>query len=620
MAAQVPGNNTNNTFNDLKNTQANNGGAPTQTFQSIFSANTGGWASRNSDKLLADASRAVTEFLESQKNYLVVNFNNQHVELESKVFEVPKANDTAPPALVVYLFSKLLGITVASYLLIEPKGFRPEVNSNPNIPANAREMPRTVSSYWGLDGYRKNVMNAAKQRDPLGANNQNYFSSGYVVLPENLDVNDKGQIGGFLTNFIYGNYHLFNQLNPVRVPLTMSESDSGVTIKSNFGSPNIPLRASTGRPVASSAQVWMSQLVRDSIANDNSTTEEVFSRTDVIVGLDYLYRGGAEVIGQQAAPRLAAKTIITAIENFKGNYTLSSLLLSIASVAALSDNQSRFINTLTRVGYGNPIDLGTLGMLYPFDPVTQAHGHVDVSQTNTESLNVYMKRAILPCASVRMHIEHGGEFYWAQEVVGNAAAGHQDSIRAIINAADELTGGNFSKLWNTPQIQQTNPVIATMTSTPVIMGHYQGSGGVVRDIREVDNFMAALTMSYDHKRDTSDFYDWYRTYENNSISANERINQRLNLLMNKFPNFTHTGYASEVVFGEAFISTLITAMVATKMKWIDKIDPLTVSTGAEVFVTGNYYTTQINTSGMVNNGFNGGSANGGSYVPSFWKV
>lgn len=127
---------------------------------------------------------------------------------------------------------------------------------------------------------------------------------------------------------------------------------------------------------------------------------------------------------------------------------------------------------------------------------------------------------------------------------------------AIIDAADVLTDGVFSTMWDANQEAILSPMVDR-----VHLGTWSDSEGRARDLREI-NYLAMLNIGDGTEVGMQTLYDYAATFADlENVSVEKRLEQRLAIMRSAgFSDIEVTGYATRVTFNINFLAVLASAM------------------------------------------------------------
>ena len=256
-------------------------------------------------------------------------------------------------------------------------------------------------------------------------------------------------------------------------------------------------------------------------------------------------------------PRL----VITDLRSDMGIDNLAMQLMALSTAVILVDNR-RWANVYrgqySDKGAVNPRDITALGYEAK---VPDADGNLSLGRINQgagglspQALNDFLSIVCRPDLLISMHIPEEGPQNWLHNIFLQAALGKTKAIRAIIDAADTLTGNNFSKYWN----DETKPM-ARVSNDRIALGWYytDSTRTKVADIRDFD-YLAMLNIFGDTDLDTVVAYD--RTHTDGDDLA-IRMSRRETIQTAAIPNaFKYTGYATPIDFNFELINCLARAI------------------------------------------------------------
>lgn len=230
--------------------------------------------------------------------------------------------------------------------------------------------------------------------------------------------------------------------------------------------------------------------------------------------------------------------------------SVESFLLSLASLPCLNINDA-WVNTVfspaALKGDKDPNDLTLLGL----DPYIQQDGKpsepVIVSSLD-QSFNLidFKNRYCFPYLGFAVdHIE-GSELGHITGLFANATVNNV-AQKVLIDAADNITGGNFSRIWNEKNIN--SPI--TVTKTDISTGIYIDNGKSY-DTREI-SFLPLLRNGL-----TEEAQLWQAaTGQSPAFSQLERLN-----IINRYTssNYSLTAYGKRCFIAHDFLTTILEGM------------------------------------------------------------
>lgn len=250
--------------------------------------------------------------------------------------------------------------------------------------------------------------------------------------------------------------------------------------------------------------------------------------------------------------RYIARLVMTGMESVAAP-TLSCQLLTLAMAAALQENNmwvQAFRPTPYAQGMTDMHDIGAVGIEANFEGNPNGIGsRVNTKDDSFRSTDL----GRLVAATIRqglifsLDVEECGPSTWINGIFAAAATGHAGANRAIIEAADTLTNGAFSRHY------PTNQRVAINEDNRIHLGYYY-DGDVKRDIRDID-YLAVLNLIAE--KDPEVIRDWSDTFQQIQYPLEQRLAARKRIISGLVPTATFTGFAQRVTFEAAFIDALI---------------------------------------------------------------
>lgn len=211
-----------------------------------------------------------------------------------------------------------------------------------------------------------------------------------------------------------------------------------------------------------------------------------------------------------------------------------------------------------------PRDLGALNWDYGLKtPRPDGSGVLEVrplptNDPNAFTMDVFYQIAqsmIQPAIALGIDVPVVGADTWFLRVFAEASDVPQ-AAQAIIKAADALTDGRFSQIFNTKR----DRLIVLPTTERVLNGYYTDSSGHFRDLREVD--MLFLLNKKGHE-DPTIGKQWAATFGG---STDAQLATRAKLIEDNVHGVVFTGISTHKTFHMDFISALDEAIGNTGFK------------------------------------------------------
>lgn len=389
------------------------------------------------------------------------------------------------------------------------------------------------------------------------------------------------------------------------------EKDAPVfTIGAIAGNPNIRIRSRVdldaprttpnGLPVRADITTSLSiASAQTTKANIPVNREETLFEASAYVDLIYItqhqqqpmYPGYAPMPQPSYIPRIVINNLSVEMHNS----ALQFMLLGIASMASLARNNA--YGVVWRNNFGqtqNPMrNFGAVGLQVPGLTEDGQPAILDVSGSTAELYNL-MNVTLAPTPVFSIELDQGGQSTWVSRTFAEAATNSPKANQNLINAADKLTNGNFSKiLAQTPM--GLNAKLIEFNDDVIHTGYYNRNGEY-HDLRELDLLAVLNTVG---ARDKEFVESYLMTLMPGAGSVTERLDARLRLLRSVFKDVKVKGYTRRYNFTAAFIEALTGAVAACGL----------VINNDNILSTGNQLTYTQNIQNWQNNMVNPSSVN-----------
>lgn len=250
-------------------------------------------------------------------------------------------------------------------------------------------------------------------------------------------------------------------------------------------------------------------------------------------------------------------------------WSFENSLLMVGSTAILAQDFRWIEGLRQRRGsqYKSLEDLSVLTLAHP-DPSRRGVSTDITSATSDAELSDYLNFTTRPDVYYGMVLSTGSEKGWSNSIFERIALAEDShtqgqTIAMLYESADNLTGGEFTRLMSAEGISLREPPVFT-TDNRVFTGYFSDSAGNLRDIREW-NVPAIFNLTKDNP---SEAYDIAMQYQDTlmadsgtelSTDLAERYRILESLLGN---NAFHLNGTAEIIQIESwFIRILSTAMI-----------------------------------------------------------
>lgn len=319
-----------------------------------------------------------------------------------------------------------------------------------------------------------------------------------------------------------------------------------------------------GNPIRNSFEITLSNVDRQtqdqrSLNTGNRSTE--ISRVSGFMDVVWAPKNDSQqMFGQvQRQPDYALRTIITRLE--ANEYpSLSLQLLALASALSLNTGSNwipAFVPNRAITGF-DITDIGALN----YEVEVAGKGRIDTKAAKFDSaaLGSYLGQLVRPNMFFSLDVGLGDASTWMNEAFLQAAQGNSEADKAILAAADALTGGAFSTQF--ANLGGTTAVVTSNSPEYILMGRYQRADKSYGDLREID-YIAAANFA-EAKKDMNVLTAYSDTYYDESKPMEIRLSARKNII-DDFTNHSavYTGYAVRCTFSDKFMTALAQAIAQT---------------------------------------------------------
>ena len=256
---------------------------------------------------------------------------------------------------------------------------------------------------------------------------------------------------------------------------------------------------------------------------------------------------------QNASQLYAPNFVITGLES-QQVLTLPAQLLALATVMTLNENSAWARGFAPKLGADmNVHDIGAIGIEANIEKSPSGYGSRIDTHTDSfrpETLMQLLGAYVRPNLMISLDVSEAGPSTWYNSVFPAVAAGNAKAVRYLIEAADYLTAGEFSKVYQGGKI--------ALDAGRIHMGYFEDRNGR-HDIREIDYLAVANMVG---EKDATVIRQYSDTWLNLNVDPKVRIAERRRLIQNLCPGqVTYTGYGRRVIFGADFLFALLQACV-----------------------------------------------------------
>lgn len=294
---------------------------------------------------------------------------------------------------------------------------------------------------------------------------------------------------------------------------------------------------------------------------ENETSSMPLVTTDLYIDLAYVPQQqvqygyfGAPVQVAQSTLSYIPRAVITNIENKE---MFSSLELSlfglVSSMAILSNNG--WVNAFVPRERKSTIDMrdiGAIGYEIPALAADGKPGHIVLDGDKMKASQLIADTIAVNQIMFSMDIPEVGDNTWILNALIGAANNSPEAIQQIIQACNNLTNGEFAKIYDGSGIVDND-------HTRIHLGYYWDNNQK-KDIRSVDHLALLNILARSGRQDLVQEYD--ATFFPDGATTDLRLDNRFKVIQAALGDgaIQLKGYARRVTFRAAFLRTLEAAM------------------------------------------------------------
>ena len=388
----------------------------------------------------------------------------------------------------------------------------------------------------------------------------NLIFAGNLVLPTELSADDQPRIHN-VTYVAVQALHTVTETtvlgNSEALSVSMIDPNASLTAILDYNPPAV--ETATGLPVRSNLSVTLRSILNNQGANLGYHEQaRDITVTDGFVDLVFSPPAPPAYGQQPTTQTYYARRVITRLDSEVNAMTPELALLALGTDMVVNRDIAwggQFLPRYTAPNFLDMRDIGAIGYETNFagapNPVFD---RIDTKANDfgKAELQALIKLAVHQNALFSMDIDETGELSWLHTTFLAAANGNPEAIRSIIEAADRLTDGAFSRTG-------FNGAITHDDNNRVHLGYYTGQDGQLHDLRDID-YLAVLNLQGADDMDT--VINWQRTYDDLSVPLEMRLESRAKILKailaDAKPQFK--GYARRVTFMPEFLAALQIAL------------------------------------------------------------
>lgn len=413
------------------------------------------------------------------------------------------------------------------------------------------------------DAYDAEVRALVERKVRMAFSQSNIIETTGEVVPANFPHDDEEKMALLFSNGVMAiATAMTNAHAPADLNLQRAMNDATLVIKAERLSDNVEAVDLADLPVRSDVQM---SIVANGKGNSGSLNTPRNAQLTVTRGfIDLIWRKPAAAQNQWGYPGaqpqrpepLYAPCFVMTSSLPADLQTLPAQLVSILSAASLLEQGRWTFGLMPRKGVGKKkeVDLRDISAI-GFDANTE--GNKDgvgarIEGVHADSFTLGKLTQLLsivsePVPLLALDVPECGSSTWMHAVFAAAASGNAIANSEIIAAADYLTGGQLTKIY------QGNQVCFEYGGR-MHAGYYKDHEGRRHDLREID-YLAVLNLFGD--RDMNVVRRWSESFNNDAMPLEVRLAHRKAILDQFNPEYT--GWTRRIVFDTHFIQALAKA-------------------------------------------------------------
>ena len=261
---------------------------------------------------------------------------------------------------------------------------------------------------------------------------------------------------------------------------------------------------------------------------------------------------------QQQGPKymFSPRFVMTNLENVM-RMTPASQLLAMQTALVLRETPTSwypYYEPSPQGGSGRTVDIRDIGAINieanRFNEPSGYGTKIDtkLSTFNSLELGRLLSATVRPVLYFSLDVSECGSDTWYNEIFSAAAAGSVAAQAAILEAANELTGGHFMNIYKSNE----SPVV--VNDDRIHLGYYVGQDGARHDIRDID-YLAVLNLLGETDHDAA--RAWSDTFAQTAYPLSKRLQERKKMIIEMVRGETvFTGFARRVTMTGKFLEAL----------------------------------------------------------------
>lgn len=401
-----------------------------------------------------------------------------------------------------------------------------------------------------------------------------------MVAPRDFNFKDESACYTLFTSMLQAIHSPIIQARPDYVPINLSQlvSEEAIIMNLTFGQDTV--QGADGHPVRSDIIVDTS-IIKKAIGNTTKggmNEGDSFRLARATGYMDLIYNpitpqqtfGMGYGMQPQDTRKFVGRFVMTSADNYYAT-DIPAMLMNVVAVLALQTSALWRVALLPRpqMGSRKMIDLRNIGVLniegnLPNVPGYDPNGFGAPIDTgagwSVADAAAFMASLIQPEIAISMVIGRHTAEGWGNAVWAEAARGNQDAVKEILVGADVLTGGAFSRIYNST----ANPVQVTADASGslqdcMLAGFYNDAEGQKRSLHDFD-YLAMMNAAGVQDPTIGSRWSNARAYSTNR-PVHVRLDEQRRMIQEKFHfPVTFTGVDRMVNLMPDFLRALLSAV------------------------------------------------------------
>lgn len=366
--------------------------------------------------------------------------------------------------------------------------------------------------------------------------------AGADVIPSELKADDEIRI----RNILHRGSNALETLIEEKPAFNLIDVAAGTNFSARIDFPKDQAETASGLPIRRTFRIELNASDKNA-SNQSMVQQNAINLSSVAGFVDILFTDSV-MIPQPSGygPAIAStqkfqpKLIITDSTPSCNLITPELQLLSLASVTQLVRGGASWLTALKTRYNEEGADIHSLNGLR-----AEIGDDLDVNDP-TFDLYAFANTFFHPLA-IELQIPECSDTTWILSMLRDSARGTPGATDAVIQAANNLTNGNFGKHYK-------GGAIAGYVEDRVVLGYYHDKAGNRRDIRDID-YLAVLNLLGDVDRDTA--FKYADTYNPTKGTLEQRLALRIDILKTVLQgSYKIKGYATPILLSPDFLKAL----------------------------------------------------------------